>query len=79
VYTVALPDETAHYSDRHWQRLNVKPGITGEWQVSGRSNIKDFEQVLDLDLKYQERWSIGYDLMIIFKTILVVCARRGAY
>jgi lipopolysaccharide/colanic/teichoic acid biosynthesis glycosyltransferase len=74
-----LPDETAHYSDRHWQRLNVKPGITGEWQVSGRSNIKDFEQVLDLDLKYQERWSIGYDLTIICKTILVVFARKGAY
>ncbi|KAM3094679.1 sugar transferase [Phormidesmis sp. 146-35] len=74
-----LPDETAHYRDRHWQRLNVKPGITGEWQVSGRSNIKDFEQVLDLDLKYQERWSVRYDLMIICKTILVVFARRGAY
>ncbi|NJR48855.1 MAG: sugar transferase [Leptolyngbyaceae cyanobacterium CSU_1_3] len=74
-----LPDETAHYSPRHWQRLHVKPGITGEWQVSGRSDVKDFEQVLDLDLKYQDCWSVLYDLKIILKTLQVVFVRKGAY
>lgn len=72
-------DEVEHYSDRHWLRLNVKPGITGEWQVNGRSDIKNFEQVLDLDLKYQEQWSILYDLVIILRTIQVVLSGKGAY
>lgn len=72
-------DEVEHYSDRHWLRLNVKPGITGEWQVNGRSDIKNFEQVLDLDLKYQEQWSILYDLVIILRTIRVVLSGKGAY
>jgi lipopolysaccharide/colanic/teichoic acid biosynthesis glycosyltransferase len=72
-------DEVAHYNNRHWRRLEVKPGLTGEWQVSGRSKIKDFEQVVDLDLRYQERWNIGYDLLIILKTLKVVFVREGAY
>jgi lipopolysaccharide/colanic/teichoic acid biosynthesis glycosyltransferase len=72
-------DEVAHYNDRHWRRLEVKPGLTGEWQVNGRSRIKDFEQVVDLDLRYQERWNIGYDLLIILKTLKVVFGRDGAY
>ncbi|MDX2097771.1 MAG: sugar transferase, partial [Leptolyngbyaceae cyanobacterium bins.59] len=50
-------DEVSKYNTRHWQRLNVKPGITGEWQVCGRSSVKDFEQIVDLDLRYQERWT----------------------
>lgn len=72
-------DEVKRYNERHLQRLNVKPGITGEWQVSGRSTIKDFEQIVDLDLRYQEKWSPLYDLLIIFKTIYIVFDRRGAY
>ncbi len=72
-------DEVAHYNDRHWRRLEVKPGLTGEWQVSGRSKIKDFEQVVNLDLRYQERWNVGYDLLIILKTLKVVLVREGAY
>jgi lipopolysaccharide/colanic/teichoic acid biosynthesis glycosyltransferase len=72
-------DEVAHYNDRHWRRLEVKPGLTGEWQVSGRSKIKDFEQVVNLDLRYQERWNVGYDLLIILKTLKVVFVREGAY
>jgi len=48
-------DEVAQYNERHWQRLNVKPGITGEWQVNGRSSVKDFEEVSDL--RYQSQWS----------------------
>ncbi len=72
-------DEVEHYNDRHWQRLAVKPGLTGEWQVNGRSQIKDFEQVVNLDLRYQERWTVIYDLLIILKTLKVVFDRQGAY
>lgn len=71
-------DEVAHYNERHWRRLNVKPGLTGEWQVSGRSTIKDFEEVVNLDLRYQELWNPLYDLVIIAKTIYVIFAKVGA-
>jgi lipopolysaccharide/colanic/teichoic acid biosynthesis glycosyltransferase len=72
-------DEVSHYSDRHWQRLNVKPGLTGEWQVSGRSAIKDFERIVDLDLRYQSLWNPLYDLTIIFRTFQVLLNRGSAY
>lgn len=72
-------DEVAQYQPHHWQRLNVKPGLTGEWQVSGRSEIQDFEQILNLDLQYQTKWSPLYDLQLIGKTIWIVLGRRGAY
>ncbi|HEY9858266.1 MAG TPA: sugar transferase [Candidatus Obscuribacterales bacterium] len=71
-------DEVKRYNRRHWQRLNVKPGMTGEWQVHGRSTVKDFEQVVSLDLRYQRRWSIAYDLHLIIKTIGVVLNKDGA-
>lgn len=71
-------DEVSHYNERHWQRLNVKPGLTGEWQVNGRSSIKDFEEVVNLDLRYQSRWYPLYDLVVITKTIYVIFARIGA-
>ncbi|MGK7958874.1 MAG: sugar transferase [Crocosphaera sp.] len=73
------PDEVTKYSSHHWQRLAVKPGLTGEWQVNGRSTITDFEEVVKLDLNYQKKWSIFYDLQLIFKTIFVVLSRKGAY
>jgi len=60
------------YNERHWQRLNVKPGLTGEWQVNGRSSVKDFEEVVNLDLRYQSQWSPLYDLVLIAKTIYVI-------
>ncbi len=72
-------DEVAYYNQRHWQRLNVKPGLTGEWQVNGRSRITDFEQVVDLDLLYQKKWHQMYDLLLILKTIYVIFAKKGAY
>jgi lipopolysaccharide/colanic/teichoic acid biosynthesis glycosyltransferase len=72
------PDEVAKYNARHWQRLLVKPGLTGEWQVNGRSNVDDFEQIVDLDLRYQALWNPWYDLALIFKTIYVIFARVGA-
>ena len=71
-------DEVGQYSKRHWRRLDVKPGITGEWQVRGRSTVKDFEKVVELDLRYQRRWSFWYDLAIICQTICVVIREVGA-
>jgi lipopolysaccharide/colanic/teichoic acid biosynthesis glycosyltransferase len=71
-------DEVANYSPRHWQRLNVKPGLTGEWQVNGRSQVTDFEQIVDLDLRYQQNWHIFYDLLLIGKTFYVIFHKTGA-
>lgn len=72
-------DEVSRYSSHHWRRLDVKPGITGQWQISGRSAIKDFEEIVYLDLQYQAIWSPWYDLQVILKTITILLARRGAY
>ena len=71
-------DEVENYETHHWRRLDVKPGLTGEWQVRGRSSVRDFEDVVCLDLEYQEKWSVLYDLHIIYRTIAVVLLRRGA-
>ncbi|MGK7890058.1 MAG: sugar transferase [Leptolyngbyaceae cyanobacterium] len=73
------PEEVAEYSDRHWQRLNVKPGLTGEWQVNGRSSITDFDAIVDLDLRYQQRWSIWYDVKVIGQTVKMLLTRSHAY
>jgi lipopolysaccharide/colanic/teichoic acid biosynthesis glycosyltransferase len=72
-------DEVSRYSERHWLRLNVKPGLTGEWQVNGRSAVKDFEEIVDLDLRYQHRWTPSYDLAIIWRTVGVLFNKSGAY
>ncbi len=72
-------DEVTNYQPHHWQRLQVKPGITGEWQANGRSTIKDFEQIVKMDIDYQYKWSPIYDLILIFKTIWVVFTKNGAY
>jgi len=72
-------DEVSQYADHHWQRLTVKPGLTGEWQVNGRSTVKDFEDVVQLDLRYQVLWTPLYDLVLIAKTIYVIVARVGAF
>ncbi|PSN16670.1 sugar transferase [filamentous cyanobacterium CCT1] len=72
-------DEVSRYSPHHWRRLEVKPGMTGQWQISGRSAIKDFEEIVHLDLQYQDVWSPLYDLQVIVKTITVLFDRRGAY
>ncbi|MDZ8235964.1 MAG: sugar transferase [Nostoc sp. ChiQUE01a] len=72
-------DEVTHYSSSHWERLNVKPGITGEWQTNGRSCIKDFEDIVHMDLEYQRKWSITYDINLILKTLKVLLTKSGAY
>jgi lipopolysaccharide/colanic/teichoic acid biosynthesis glycosyltransferase len=73
------PDEVSQYQEHHWQRLNVKPGLTGEWQVNGRSAVKDFEEIVKLDLRYQDRWTPVYDLLILWKTFMILFSRSGAY
>lgn len=72
------PNEVIHYSKHHWKRLNVKPGITGEWQAHGRSSIKNFEDIVHMDLDYQRKWSIIYDISLILKTLKVVSNKTGA-
>lgn len=72
------PDEVANYESHHWMRLNVKPGITGEWQANGRSTVKDFEDIVRMDIDYQHKWSVVYDLSLIWKTIWVVLDKSGA-
>ena len=65
-------EEVETYQIPEWQRLDVKPGMTGEWQVNGRSQVRNFEDVIKLDLKYQHNWSLLYDLKLILKTILTI-------
>ncbi|MEL6221021.1 MAG: sugar transferase [Cyanobacteria bacterium J06626_14] len=72
-------DEVKQYQDHHWKRLCVKPGITGEWQANGRSDVEDFEDIVLMDLAYQQKWSLFYDISLILKTIWVVVKREGAY
>ncbi|WP_416672308.1 sugar transferase [Egbenema bharatensis] len=72
-------DEVCQYQQHHWKRLNVKPGMTGEWQVNGRSSVKDFEEIVNLDLRYQHRWTPFYDLVILWKTLMILIRRSGAY
>jgi lipopolysaccharide/colanic/teichoic acid biosynthesis glycosyltransferase len=71
--------DLADYEAHHFRRLAVKPGITGLWQVSGRSDIVDFEDVVRLDRHYIEHWSLALDLRILVRTLPVVASRSGAY
>ena len=73
-----LLSETSLYELHHRARLAIKPGITGMWQVSGRSDITDFEEVVRLDKEYIENWNIGLDIKILFKTVLVVFRKDGS-
>ncbi|MGL5874184.1 MAG: anti-sigma factor antagonist [Xenococcaceae cyanobacterium] len=66
------PEEVENYQVPQWQRLDVKPGMTGEWQVNGRSKVRNFEDVIKLDLRYQENWSLRYDLKLIIRTVLIL-------
>ncbi|BAZ32454.1 anti-sigma-factor antagonist and sugar transferase [Cylindrospermum sp. NIES-4074] len=71
------PDEVERYEVPEWQRLDVKPGMTGEWQVNGRSTVRSFEDVIRLDLQYQKNWSLIYDLKLIFKTVAILFNRNS--
>ena len=72
------PDEVAQYENWHHKRICIKPGITGLWQVSGRNQIQDFDQVARLDIQYIENWTFWMDIKILFRTLWVVTVGRGA-
>ena len=71
-------DEVALYETNQWRRLSIRPGITGMWQVSGRSTITDFDEVVKLDVAYMDGWTIWRDIKILLKTIKVVVMKDGA-
>jgi exopolysaccharide biosynthesis polyprenyl glycosylphosphotransferase len=74
----ALPEEVARYGGYDWRRLAVRPGMTGLWQVSGRSDLS-WEEGIRLDLRYVENWSLALDLQILWKTWPAVICGKGAY
>ena len=71
-------DEWNQYEYHHRARMAIKPGLTGMWQVSGRSNITDFEKVVKLDMDYIKHWNIGLDIKILLKTVIVVLQGQGS-
>lgn len=73
-----LPNEVEQYDDYQWRRLDIVPGITGLWQVSGRSNLS-FDDWVNLDIYYIENWSIAFDIKILLRTIPAVINGRGSY
>ena len=72
-------EEFENYDLKHKARLGIKPGITGMWQVSGSSDIKDFEEVVRLDTQYIDDWSVWLDIKILIRTVLLVFSHKGAY
>jgi exopolysaccharide biosynthesis polyprenyl glycosylphosphotransferase len=73
-----LPQEVAQYEEWHMRRLEVKPGMTGIWQVSGRSHLS-FEEMVVMDIYYVDNWSLALDVKILLRTIRTVLARHGAF
>lgn len=73
-----LPRETVQYRESDWRRMEVPPGMTGLWQVSGRSSLS-FDEMVRLDMYYIENWSVGFDLALIVRTIPAMVFARGAY
>ena len=71
-------DEFEQYELHHKARLGIRPGLTGMWQVSGRSDIKDFEEIVALDTQYISNWSLAMDIRILFRTVGVVLTGKGS-
>ena len=67
-----MPGELEQYELHHRTRIAIKPGITGMWQVSGRSDITDFEEVVRLDKEYIENWNMGLDVKILLQTTIIL-------
>jgi exopolysaccharide biosynthesis polyprenyl glycosylphosphotransferase len=72
------PAEVAQYENWHRRRISIKPGISGLWQVSGRSRVDDFDDIVRLDLDYIDNWSVWFDIRILVKTVLVVFRQEGS-
>jgi len=72
------PDEVACYGNGHFKRLAMKPGITGIWQTSGRNRVKNFEDIVRMDVEYARRWSLWLDVKLLLKTVPIVLLGRGA-
>ena len=72
-------DEFNKYNQYYRRRISMTPGLTGMWQVSGRSDIEDFDEVVRLDLRYIDHWSLTLDIKILLQTIAVVFRKRGAH
>lgn len=73
-------DEVSKYENFHHRRISIKPGLTGLWQISGRSNITDFDQVVELDTLYIDNWSVWKDVSILLRTVwMIVKRKQGAY
>ena len=70
------PDEWEKYKPEHRMRMSIKPGVTGLWQISGRSSITDFDEVVKLDKEYIDNWDLGYDIKILVKTVLYLFNRK---
>jgi exopolysaccharide biosynthesis polyprenyl glycosylphosphotransferase len=71
-------DEFEQYNSHYRRRISMTPGLTGLWQISGRSDISDFDEVVKLDLEYIDNWSVGLDIKILFKTVGAVLRGRGS-
>ncbi len=71
-------DEFEQYNGYYRRRMSITPGLTGMWQVSGRSDIQDFEEIVRLDLEYIDNWSLLLDIKILFKTVFIVLGRKGS-
>ena len=74
-----LPSEVELYEAHHFARFDVRPGMTGPWQVSGRNDVRDFEKVVALESEYIRRWSLGLDFLVLLRTIPAVLRMRGAH
>ena len=71
-------DEFEQYNSHYRRRISMTPGLTGLWQISGRSEIVDFDEVVKLDLEYIDNWTLGLDIKILFRTIWVVLTGKGS-
>ena len=71
-------DEFEQYEAKHKCRLSMTPGLTGLWQISGRSDIKDFDEVVRLDMQYIDNWTILKDIEILILTVFVVLTKKGS-
>ena len=76
--TLNSDDEFEQYNSHYRRRISMTPGLTGLWQISGRSDISNFDEVVKLDLEYIDNWSIGLDIKILFKTVGAVLKGRGS-